>query len=293
MPDFFATETITRFQDMKVPPGVNPTIFFPNHGFLVMDNRSTTVTYRNGQEVLEAPISKPTSKPISKKHKNSVSPAAGLVARGVFGPLLDVAMKDILKGEITWGHWEQGPAGPLAVFRYAVPKDKSDYTVQYCCFQSKWGEMSEFRSIPGYHGEIAIDPASGAVLRLLLKTELQPSLPMKRSDELVEFGPVEIGGRTYICPAKSISITKMKALVFHQSASGANGKDEPGGSAGDELKDTGTASDPAVTAINDVVFANYHLFRGEVRILSEDSAKTEENAPASVPAAAPGITPKR
>jgi hypothetical protein len=116
---------------------------------------------------------------------------------------------------------------------------------------------------------------------------------MKRSDELVEFGPVEIGGRTYICPAKSISITKMKALVFHQSASGANGKDEPGGSAGDELKDTGTASDPAVTAINDVVFANYHLFRGEVRILSEDSAKTEENAPASVPAAAPGITPKR
>ena len=153
--------------------------------------------------------------------------------------------------------------------------------------------MREFRAIPGYHGELAIDPASGAVLRLVLKAELQPSLPMRGSEELVEYGPVEIGGRTYICPLKSISITKMKALASHGSASGAGSKDKPGSSAGNELKQTVTENEPAVTAINDAVFENYHLFRAEVRILSEDSAETEAKAPASVPAATPETAPKR
>jgi hypothetical protein len=285
MPNFFATETVTRFQDMKVSPGVNPKISVSDHGFFVMDQRSNSVTYRNGREVIEAAV--------SKKLKSGESSTAGLTTRGVFGPLLDVVMGNIFHGKVTWSHWELGPAGPLAVFHYAVPEGKSDYTVQYCCFQSGWGEMREFRAIPGYHGELAIDPASGAVLRLVLKAELQPSLPMRGSEELVEYGPVEIGGRTYICPLKSISITKMKALASHGSASGAGSKDKPGSSAGNELKQTVTENEPAVTAINDAVFENYHLFRAEVRILSEDSAETEAKAPASVPAATPETAPKR
>jgi hypothetical protein len=289
MPNFFALETITRFQDMKVSPGINSIISVPGQGFFVMDKRGTSVTYRNGGEVLEAAADKTVA---GKKHKSNKSFTEGLTTQGVFGPLLDVVMENILHGKVTWGHWEQGPAGALAVFRYAVPESKSGYTVRYCCFRSGWGDMREFRTVPGYHGEVAIDPASGAVLRLALKTELRPALPMKRSDELVEYGPVEIGGKTYICPLKSISITKMDALASRGSASGAGSKDKPGRSAGDELKQTG-ASEPAVTAINDIVFENYHLFRGEVRLLFEDSAETKEKAPASVSAAAPETAPRR
>lgn len=285
MPNFFALETITRFQDMKVSPGVNPTISVPDQGFFVMDKRSASVTYRNGGEVLQAVV--------GKKHKSNESSTEGLTTRGVFGPLLDIVMGNILHGKVTWGHWEQGPAGPLAVFLYAVPEGKSDYTVKYCCFQSGWGEMREFRAVPAYHGEIAIDPASGAVLRLVLKTELQLSLPMNKSDELVEYGPVEIGGRTYICPLKSISITKVKALASHGSASNAETKDKPGSPADNALKQTEIVNEPAVTAINDVIFENYHLFRGEVSMLSEDSTETKEKAPASVPAAALETAPKR
>jgi len=285
MPNFFAIETTTRFQDMKVPSVGSQTIFFPIQGFLVMDKHSTTVTYRNGQEVMEAPV--------DKKHKSNKSSTAGLTTQGVFGQLLDTAMGNIRHGKVTWDHWEQGPTGPLAVFHYAVPQDKSSYLVQYCCFQSEWGDMRAFRAIPGYHGEIAIDPASGAVLRLLLKTDLRPELPMKRSDQLVEYGPVEIGGKTYICPLKSISITKAKALASHGSTFDASRKNNSGSPAGNESKPAETVRDLAVTAINDVVFENYHLFRAEVRILSEDSPETEGKAPASVPAAAPETAPKR
>jgi hypothetical protein len=259
MPDFFATRTTIRFQDMKVFPGDNPTIFASYHGYFVMDKLSTPVTYRNGQEVLESPG--------EKRHGGGASSTRGLATWGVFGPLLGSVMTDVLNGKVGWGHWEKGSTGPLAVFRYAVPKDKASYVVRYCCFQTKWGwgEMGGFKTVPAYHGEIAIDPASGAVLRLVLKTDLQPEFPIKRSDVLVEYGPVEIGGKIFICPVKSISITKTGKSVFSERTFHD----------GNILKQAGANDGPLMTAINDVIFYNYHQFRSEVRILPADSAGPE------------------
>lgn len=125
--------------------------------------------------------------------------------------------------------------------------------------------MGEFKTVPAYHGEIAIDPASGAVLRLVLKTDLQPDFPIKRADVLVEYGPVEIGGRTFICPVKSISITKTGKSVF----SGRAFQD------GNRPKQADSNDGPLMTAINDVVFDHYHQFRSEVRILPADGAGPE------------------
>jgi hypothetical protein len=285
MPDFFAARTTTRFEDWKVAKLITGSILVPNQSFHLVDKLSTPVTYRNGREVLEAPG--------EKKIGSRVSSTTGLINWGVFGPLLGVVMADVLNGKVGWGHWEQGPAGPLAVFRYTVPEGRSNYDVRYCCFRSENGEMREFEAIPAYHGELAIDPASGAVLRLVLKTDLQPALPMERNDVLVEYAPVEIGGKTYICPVKSISITKTEALMFHGYAFWVNKKGNPDCSVDCKLKQTETVSEPKVTALNDVVFDSYHLFRGEVRMLPADSSAPEENAPASVPAAAPETAPKR
>jgi hypothetical protein len=278
MPNFFATRTTTRFQDMKVSQLFEQTVFVPNQDFHLVDRLSATVYYRNGREVTEALG--------AGKAASSVTSTTGLTNWGVFGPLLGVVMADILKGKVGWGHWEQGPAGPLAVFRYVVPEDRSNYTVWYCCFRSEQGEMRQFEAIPAYHGEIAIDPESGAVLRLVVKTDLQPTLPMERADVLVEYGPVEIGGKTYICPAKSISITKANALVFHGNLFYVDKKGRPD-ALGNKLKHTESVSEPQVTAINDVVFENYHVFRAESRILPADGAEQDGTTPAFVPVPAP------
>jgi len=277
MPNFFATRTTTRFQDLKVSQLFDLTVFVPNQDFHLVDRLSATVSYRNGREVTEAPG--------AGKAAGSVTSSTGLTNWGVFGPLLGVVMADILKGKVGWGHWEQGPAGPLAVFRYVVKEDRSNYTVRYCCFRSDLGEMREFEAVPAYHGEIAIDPESGAVLRLVLKTDLQPALPMERVDVLVEYGPVEIGGKTYICPVKSVSITRAVTLVFHGSLFYVDKKGQPDAT-GNKLKHTESVSEPRVTAINDVVFDSYHMFRAESRILPADDAEQDGNTPASVPAPA-------
>jgi len=280
MPDFLAAETTTRFEDMKNAPRMFDQLVVAEHQFNFQDREAVSVAFRNGREVKETPGSKKST---------GVTYSTGLTNWGVFGPLLGVVMADILKGKIGWGHWEQGERGPLAVFRYAVPEDRANYTVRYCCFRSDRGEMRQFEAVPAYHGEIAIDPESGAVMRLVLKMDLQPELPMQRADQEVEYGAVEIGGKTYICPVRSISITSAEALVFHGYTIYADKKGQP--DPGGKLKHTErTNQQPHVTAINNVTFDHYHQFRGEVRMLAGDGADSDAGAaagPASQPAPSP------
>jgi hypothetical protein len=258
----------TRFENQKLTYEAHGTFTLANRSFGLVDRFSATVTYRNGREVAEAAS--------GKKGRSNMSSSTGLTSWGEFGPLLGVVVEDILRGKMGWSHWEQGPVGPVAVFRYMVPADKSNYIVRYCCFMGDRGKMRDFEGVPQYHGEIAVDPTSGAVFRLVVETDLDPAVPIDRADVAVEYSPVEIGGKSYICPVKSISITKAADFLFHGI-----------------VFNSGTINprsivEPKVTAINDLVFDNYHQFRTEMRILPAEPAdpKGGPPAPATPPAAA-------
>ena len=285
MPDFFASRTTTRFQDTKMTSAMGQQVVISNQGFHLVDRVSATVTYRNGREVVD-PFA-------GKKRGKGYTSSTGLTNWGVFGPLLGVVMTDILKSKIGWSHWEQGPTGPLAVFRYAVEEDRSNYTVRYCCFRSENGEMKEFEAVPAYHGEIAIDPASGAVLRLVVKTDLLPGLPMERIDLAVNYGPVEIGGKIYICPTRSTSISQAEALVFFGFMYYVDKNGKRSHDPNDKVQQFTRVNVPLVTAINDVVFDDYHRFRGEVRIVQPDSVEQDRNPAPSAPATVPSTPPKQ
>jgi hypothetical protein len=184
----------------------------------------------------------------------------------------------------------------LAVFRYAVSKDRSNYTVRYCCFRSDAGEVGEFEALPAYHGELAIDPATGAVFRLVLKTELQQlgadsedARHMDRFDVLVEYGPVAIGGKTCICPIESATISRAEAMLFRGYAFPVDKKINPDNGSGNKLKHAEPANWSKIISINDVVFDNYHQFRGELRILPNES--TDTTAPPATPTPASKTPP--
>ena len=254
LPDFFAEKTTTRFHDLKVvqlSEAAAP-IVREHQPFQLLDNFSNGVSYQNGQEVDEAN---------GKQQKNMSTPVSGMVNWGVFGPLLGIAVRDISKGKVEWGHWEQGETGPVAVFKYAISKEESTYTVKYCCFGTPKTGLRPFETIPPFHGEIAIDPATGAVYRLVLITDLAPSNPIFVAETMVEYEPVEIGGRTYVCPRKSVTVTTAITQIMHQ---GCWGK-------------VGVTSDcspievarPKDTAINDTEYDSYHVFGSESRILPE------------------------
>ena len=274
LPDFFAEKTTTRFHDLRVldlSEDAAP-IVREHQAFQLLDSFSNSVYYRNGQEVDETN---------GKQRKIISRPANGMVNWGVFGPLLRIAVTDISKGRLEWSHWEQGETGPVAVFEYAVLKENSTYTVKYCCFGTPNTGLRPFESTPPFHGEIAIDPANGAVYRLVLITDLAPSDPIFRAETMVEYDSVEIGGRAYICPRKSVTVTTAITQIIHQGRCA---------SATDDCGPVEVAR-PKDTAINDTEYRSYHVFGSEMRILPAESTDPEDKSPPISPSAAPGPGP--
>ncbi len=224
--------------------------------------------YRDGREIVQA----------VDKHRKHHAGVEGLTDKGTFGPALGAVIDAVAApGGLTWSRWETEKGGLRAVFRYAIAERSSRFQVSYCCLPYGDG-TSAFHKLTGYHGEITIDPQSGAILRLTLISDLRPDrqlfradtrveygpagiggMPLLRSDTLIEYGPVSIGGKTYICPLKSISISRSRTIKILTGLPG-------------EFRTFG----PFATFLNDVSFTDYHAFRGEHRILPGFTEQSDE-----------------
>jgi hypothetical protein len=196
LPNLYATRVTTSFvRRLREEEPMRPAGRF-----------SAMVLYRDGKE----------------RHQSGLlhSEPPGLTTRGEFGPILDDALVDAPHGNLAWDHWEQSPDGPRAVYRYKVAAENSHYQVD---------------GMPtGYEGEITIDPRQGTVFRLVFRANLEPPNPLISADILVEYGPVELGGKTYICPVRSVALSR----------------------------------DAQLQRLNDVVFEDYHLYRANARLVT-------------------------
>jgi hypothetical protein len=146
------------------------------------------------------------------------------------------------------------------VFRYKVPKEKSHYEVGYCCAPGKKANRV-LEQMPGYHGEIAINPTDGTIFRVTLQADLEPPGPVVQANVMVEYGPLEIGGKTYICPVRSVSLQVDSLPTAVTEYDGENTRD-------DLLEELLNPPETMQTLLNDVVFEQYHLFRSQARVLT-------------------------
>ncbi len=147
----------------------------------------------------------------------------------------------------------QGEQGKEAVFRYIV-RENPHYDVVHCCLVGG----NTFRTPAKYRGELVIDPGTGAILRLTIESEpgwireanLNPLLPVKEAAVMIEYGPVEIGGRKYVCPQRSVVIMRartVRTVIFWGQKFDIYG--------------------PYETLLNDIVYTDYHKFGAEARML--------------------------
>lgn len=262
LPNFIVTRDTARFIDLKMNGITGTTVVVADQPYRLINTTRETVTYRDHKEAVIA-----TAKNLEHQR--------GLYNWGVFGPLLQIVMTDIFTGKMGWGHWEQGRNETLAVFRYAVAQDRTHYDVKYCCFPSE-NSWHMFEALTSYHGEIAVDPETGAILRLTIQTEIPAGEPIYRADVLVEYGPVEIGGQQYLCPTKSVSIARtLDSVTVKDVSCFANSGCFPA-----------EVIHPKDTSVNDTVYHSYHVFRSEVRILP-DEASDGGSQPASPGTEAP------
>ena len=230
-------------------PSVTPkqTEYVPLH---FVAQSSANISYRDGYELRD-------SKRVDFKKPSQ--PQEGLTTSGEVGPILGVVLAGDTPGKMKWGHWEQSATGLEAVFQYSVSQAQSKYIVSLPV-----GRQIE-EILPAYHGEIMIDPANGNVLRVSVIADFAPPNQKFVSSIAVEYGPVAIGGTNYICPIKSVAVSK---IPVGESADGVQG-----------------ANLPIKTEVNDVAFTDYHLFRAEARILTGDNATDHEPAPGAPPPA--------
>jgi VWFA-related protein len=262
LPNFLATRETLSFEDR--PEGA--------YGYLPLHQTkqsSVSVLYRDGKEVDR-----------SLGGKKAAAPD-GLVSWGEFGPILTTVLLDAAQSQLAWSHWEQGSAGPTAVFHYSVPDKKSQYQVQMCSASPDCA-----RTLTGYHGEIAADPTSGSILRLTVIADIEPGSNLERNTGLtsgsimVEYGPVDIGGKRYICPVHSVALARVRDTHPQHGVIAAEGMDHS----------------PRQTMVNAVSFTDYHIFRGQSRILTDaEAAQTtgepDDAAPASAPTTPAGSQP--
>jgi hypothetical protein len=250
---------LKRFEDTPIePPLYSETrnTYEPLHE---VGRSSATILYRDGNEVVHAEMAKNDHSDKSRSAEHELS------SRGVFGPVLSTVLADSAKGAVTWSHWEQGSTGPEAVFSYKVPQKASHYTVIFpgaegpepvstlgrdgAVFADDGG-TEKARHVPGYHGEIAVNPADGSIMRLTMVAELKSGEPVIKANLMVEYGPVELGGKNYICPVKSVALS-LDHIIYRTAISAA-----------------AAALGAPQLRVNDVLFRQYHLFRGDVRIVS-------------------------
>ena len=255
MPDFLATRLTVSYDN--IPLSVTHSGWAPHTDLHLAGTFSHHIAYRNGQEVLDRQPDSSGAKP-----KNEPSPA-GLVSIGEFGSALGTILSDASKGILKWSHWEQPAAGPVAVYHYEVPTAASHYWVNYCCVRNSSNDTGDafgvntgldvsansYHGTPSYHGNLYLDPASGAVLRVTIESDLKPSDPITRAAISVQYGPVEIGGNSYICPVHSIAISLTKSHAG------------------------GDMSDMEILRINEVSFTDYHRFGSTSRIITDEPAQ--------------------
>ncbi len=200
------------------------------------------VTYRDRQEMKDKSVK-------AEKKGNGVG---GLITAGEFGPVLSIVLADALKSKLVWQRWEKVNDGTMAVFHYQVPEDKSNYHVKFCCISgynsdgSPEMQVSDERS--AYHGDIVFSPADGSIRLLTLEADVPAGDLVSSAGMAIEYAATDIGGRSYVCPVRTVSIVRTHNAEL--SGTGSNYKG------------------PVKTFLNDVRFSNYRRFGSEAKVLT-------------------------
>jgi VWFA-related protein len=251
LPNFLATRNAVDFAETAAFTDLTTTVAsVPLHA---EERYKASVLYRDGAEIVEA----------ARGIRHS---QLSLITYGTFGPMLVNTIRDAmdLPGSVRWSRWEKGPTGRRAVFRFLVPSEKADhYRVKGRYLLGGVG-IDRYVIAPGYHGEISIDPDSGAILRAQVQADLPGFVPADRADIMVAYGPVELGGKTYILPVHSVSIWRGRTL---QSLEMEN------------WNESFLTWGPYETRVSEFTFDHYHMFHGESRLLPGYTPVSNDSTP--------------
>jgi hypothetical protein len=223
LPDFVATRTTTMFDNAPAPLKYFQSMT-DAAGFRKAGTEQRQITFRDGKEVTESPVAEGAA----------YKTVSAFESRGEFGIQAAVVVMDLEHGTARFDHWENTMGGMAAVFAYSVPRGASHFEVTDRC-----KERISFQNFPAYHGMLALRPGTGAILRITLEADWNPTDPVAHVASVVEYGPVILGKRRSLCPLRSL------AFLTQEAEACSHGKHR---------------LQKPVKMINRTIFSNYHRF---------------------------------
>jgi hypothetical protein len=244
LPALTATKTTVRFQDnVEAPASSSGQVGGAADvtAGSIMGNPSQYIRYLGSTEVKVASANG-VERPAAKE-KGDRWGANGRIA--LFGPApnLSMVLRDAQEsGSLTFLRWETINGKAAAVFSFAVPKKKSHYAVDYCCFPNvsaagdtgvrvagdaggasqlsgaataggsfqtatDWHDFTA-KSVP-YHGELFINPDTGIVVRMVTIAEFKNSDLVHQEDRRTDYLPVTVGDKGLILPVRTMINTEV------------------------------------------------------------------------------------
>ncbi len=168
----------------------------------------------------------------------------GLRTSGEFGGMMNSLFSENSAAQFHWRHWERIGGDKLAVLTFEVDLAHSNFFIDWCCLNK-----AVRRERVAYQGQVFLDPNSGVVRRVWWKAaDIPAAIPTRSSETLVEYGPVAIGGKSWVCPVKSITLTETRSPLQPKGGSGQ------------------------IRSLNEVVFSNYRKFDVKSRLLPGDGS---------------------
>ena len=248
LPNLITDRTTTLYSE---PPRISEQTWKTAVGDQPLDPVSTTkaaVHVSRGKEVVQEAST--TLNPRTYRGRK-ITEKRSLQTEGTFGPILASLLVAVSKpgGRLMWARWEKAEGGSLAVFRYNIPAQRRIYHVEFCCMAID-GLQQNFQTDAATNGEIAVNPATGAIMRVTIRAGLSYRLPLQHSDISVEYGPATLGDMDYICPMRGVEISRHRSVVVLSEF-------------GEKFK----VYAPFETILNDVKYDNYHLFQSTSRVL--------------------------
>lgn len=186
LPDFLCTETIRRYIKLTLPKGWHPTDVLSVKLSYSAQNEDRQLVRYNGQTVDQTQES-----------------VGGMRNVGEFGGMLESVFDPATEAKFQWEGWQSVRGRPTELYSYQVQKDHSRYSLGF----DPGGYVHAL--VVGYHGTVEIDRETGGVLRLVYEADGIPQdFPMQSAVTSVDYDFVEVAGRQYLLPIKSITQTE-------------------------------------------------------------------------------------
>ena len=201
----------------------------------------------------------------------------GLTSSGEFGSIL--AQPFAGRAAFAWRRWETWDGKRVAVVGYSVRLAGSAVTVSWCSQDDVQG-LERLSQQAAFRGEMSVDPATGAILRVTQQAvDLPTEFPVRHAWTVVEYLPVELGGGSFLLPARSLSFMEALRLLPKPWGLGHVGGVPPAGRS-------------YAHYLNRLKFRDYRRFTAESNLVFDAAPETPPAPATSRPAApAPALRP--